>query len=243
MRHLDSFADTRLIMGCVYCGGEAATREHVPSKVFLDAPLPENLPIIGACRSCNNGFSMDEEYVACLVEAVVAGSPDPEKIRRSSASAILRRAPALRAKLEAAKFNENGRVVFAIELERVQNVIVKLARGHAAFELSQPCKDEPALIFHHPLALLSDEQRDAFESCEVTPMYGEIGSRGMQRMLVAQFDFQSRSGEKQTGGMMINDWVDVQQGRYRYHATDFGDLIRIKFVISEYLACVVEWKR
>jgi len=242
IKHLDSFADSRLIVGCVYCGGVAATREHVPSKVFLDVPFPENLPIVGACRPCNNGFSLDEEYVACLVEAVIAGSAAPEEIRRSSVAAILMRAPALQAKLEAAKSFQDGRTVFAIEQERVKNVIVKLARGHAAFELSQPCKDEPIVVLHHPLAMLTDEQKDAFEATEVAPVYGEIGSRGMQRMLVAQLTFQSGSGAIKTEGMIINDWVDVQEGRYRYHASDYGDLIQIKLVIGEYLACLVEWR-
>ena len=241
MKHIDSFADNRLIVGCIYCGGVAATREHVPSKVFLDVPLPENLPIVGACRPCNNGFSLDEEYLACLVEAVIAGSADPEKIRRNSVAEILRRAPALQAKLEAARSDQDGQTLFAIDEARVKNVIVKLARGHAAFELSQPCKDEPTVVLHHPLALLTDEQRDEFESAEVAPVYGEIGSRGMQRMLVAQFTFQTESGITKTEGMMINDWVDVQEGRYRYHATDYGDLVQIKLVIGEYLACLVEW--
>ena len=43
--------------------------------------------------------------------------------------------------------------------------------------------------------------------------------------------------------MMINDWVDVLEGRYRYQATDYGELIQIKLVIGEYLACRVEWDR
>ena len=43
------FADERLVSGCVYCGGPEETNEHVPSRVFLDQPYPENLPGVDAC--------------------------------------------------------------------------------------------------------------------------------------------------------------------------------------------------
>jgi hypothetical protein len=238
---LKNFADDRLIVGCIYCGGQEQTREHVPSRVFLDAPLPENLPIVGACRSCNNGFSLDEEYLACLVESVIAGSANPESIKRPRVANILRRAPALRARIEAAKTCAHGQTQFTIEPERVKNVVVKLARGHAAFELSQPCKEEPASVWWRPLALMDEEQRDEFESSHVIEGYGEIGSRGMQRLLVAQFVIQSDSSEPEMAGLLINDWVEVQEGRYRYHAIDYGNAVRIKLVIGEYFACEVVW--
>lgn len=95
MQQLNNNADNRLVSGCVYCGGIPETREHVPSKVFLDAPLPENLSVVGACRKCNNGFSSDEEYVACLLEAAIAGSASPSDVRREKVSGILERTPKL----------------------------------------------------------------------------------------------------------------------------------------------------
>jgi hypothetical protein len=36
-RHLP--VDRRLVGGCVFCGGEPGTSDHVPSKVLLDDPL------------------------------------------------------------------------------------------------------------------------------------------------------------------------------------------------------------
>lgn len=242
MQQFRDFADDRLLVGCIYCGGRAETREHVPSKAFLDAPLPENLPIVGACRNCNNGFSGDEEYLVCLVESVIAGAPDPEKIQRKSVARILERAPALAVRLAASVSFVNGRTLFSIEPARVRNIVTKLAQGHAAYELSLPCKEEPKSIWWSPLALMDEAERDEFESCHIVEGYGEIGSRGMQRLIVAQFTFRSQDGETREAGMIINDWVTVQDGRYRYHAIDEGDLVRIKMVISEYLACEVIWE-
>lgn len=241
MDQLKNFADERLIVGCIYCGGPEETREHVPSRVFLDAPLPENLPVVGACRKCNNDFSLDEAYFACLIESVIAGTADPECIRRPGVANILRRTPALRARLEAAKGFINGQTQFAIEPERINNIIVKLARGHAAFELGQPYRDEPTSVWWRPLAMMDEEQLDEFEASQIAESFGEIGSRGMQRWMVAQFSFQSDSGETSTTGMLVNDWIEVQEGRYRYHAIDDGDTAKIKLVIGDYLACEVVW--
>ncbi|MBV7337585.1 hypothetical protein KFU94_57025 [Chloroflexi bacterium TSY] len=68
MKQYRNYGDVRQYSWCAYCGGDTKTREHVPSKVLLDKPYPKNLPIVSACESCNAGFSMDEEYIACWIE-------------------------------------------------------------------------------------------------------------------------------------------------------------------------------
>ena len=85
MEHLNSYADDRLVVGCIYCHGDTDTREHVPSRIPLDEPYPENLPVLPACSKCNQGFSLDEEYFACLIECARTGGIDRverPKIRR-----------------------------------------------------------------------------------------------------------------------------------------------------------------
>jgi len=39
---------------CIYCQEQATTREHVPSKVFLDEPYSDQLQVVPACSRCNN---------------------------------------------------------------------------------------------------------------------------------------------------------------------------------------------
>lgn len=87
------FADERHAAFCVFCGAEPTTREHVVSRVLLDDPLPEELPLVRSCYACNNGFSRDEEYVACLIDCVIAGSTS--SIRREKVKRALCRSPAL----------------------------------------------------------------------------------------------------------------------------------------------------
>lgn len=241
MDQLRDYADDRLVSGCVYCGGSNDTCDHVPSRIFLDAPVPENLPVVGACRACNNSFSLDEEYLACLIESVLAGSTDPDRIRRPGIANILRRKPALRARIDTAQKSVDGQLQFRTELVRVRNVLLKLARGHAAFELSQVCRYEPIVFWSRPLHLLTNEERDLFDSCHVVQLFGEIGSRSQQRILVSEVKLRSENGEESIVQLLINDWINVQDGRYRYLATHDTDGVKVKIVIAEYLACEVVW--
>ncbi|WMD20191.1 hypothetical protein RAS12_26875 [Achromobacter seleniivolatilans] len=240
MDQFTDFADSRLIDGCIYCGGFPDTRDHVPSRSLLDAPLPENLPVVGACRKCNNAFSSDEEYFVCLLETVLRGSTD--SVQRPLVGRIFRRSPALRAKIQAARQERDGQVIFAIEADRVKVVLLKLARGHAAYELSSVCRGEPTVFSWGPLALLSEEQREFIEDVHVPELYPEIGSRAMQRMVVAQFTCAGLDGtERQNNALLIHDWLEVQKGRYRYIAYEDYSGVQVKIVIDEYLYCYASW--
>ena len=56
------FVDERLIGMCSYCGREPETRDHVPSRILLDDPFPPNLPVVEACRTCNESFYVVVQY-------------------------------------------------------------------------------------------------------------------------------------------------------------------------------------
>lgn len=241
MNQLKNFADSRLINGCIYCGGLAETRDHVPSWILLEPPYPENLPVVGCCEQCNQGFSKDEEYVVCLLEAALAGSADPKGIRRPSVARALQRSPALQARIEASKRQVDGLTEFVPETDRVMNVMLKLARGHAAYELSQPCREAPDHFWCGPLASMSDQMRESFDAAHLQQLFGEIGSRGLQRILVTQMILRSQTGGESRVGLLLNDWVDVQDGYYRYLAIDDIRGLVIRIVVAEYLACEVAW--
>ena len=225
MKRLTNFGDLRLTEACAYCGQAIQTRDHAPSKVLLDEPFPENLPVVPACLHCNNKASFDEEYLACLIECVICGTTDPAKIGREKIRRTLARQPALQARLTEALQWKGEQTLFNVERDRVERVIVKLAQGHALYELNESQLAEPASVAISPLHLLDDDVREAFED---TSLHGftfwpEVGSRAMQNMVEND-----------------NDWIEVQPGRYRYHASiDAG--IRVRLVLSEYLACEVIW--
>jgi len=68
MEQFLNYGDQRNEGWCIHCGGVDETRDHVPSRILLDEPYPTNLPVVAACQRCNLGCSLDEEYVACLLE-------------------------------------------------------------------------------------------------------------------------------------------------------------------------------
>jgi hypothetical protein len=229
MDQLRNFGDSRQTASCAYCGGGAnSTDDHVPSKVLLDEPFPPNLPVVSACPACNQGFSLDEEYLACLLDCVLAGSASSEAVGRSKVRRILSEKPALAARLAAAIQSRDRGVLFAVEHDRVQKVLLKLARGHALFELNEPQFEEPSYFHYAPLPFVDAEIREKFERQSQGPElagWPEVGSRAMQRIVLG----------KEAG------WIVVQAGRYRYLASADNGGILVRMVLSEYLGCEVIW--
>jgi hypothetical protein len=224
-----NYGDERQTARCSFCGGETGTRDHCPSRVLLNEPYPENLPVVPACSACNARFSSDEQYLACLISCVLAGSTDPAKIIRPKICRILLETPKLRARIEQSRLESADGIIFQPEQERVVNVVTKLARGHALYELNEPRIDAPSVVWFKPLSLMSKTERYEFESSSNTGLsvWPEVGSRAMQRVV-------------ECNPSLGYPWLTVQDGLYRFHASvDSGVSVRI--IIHEYLACHVQW--
>ena len=226
------YVDERLIGRCVFCSATPDSRDHCPSKVFLDEPFPDNLAVVDACKSCNESFSKDEQYLACFLECVLCGSTDSNLIHRPKIKRILTENPKLTAQIRASQQkDDSGNLVWQPDVKRVENVLLKLARGHVAYELSLPHTEEPEQIIFVPLIRLSEEQRTAFENPidESFNLWPEIGSRSFMRAIVGGQECYQENG-----------WNIVQDKNYRYLVSQSeGDFVQI--VISEYLACRVSW--
>lgn len=223
------YIDERLTGYCVYCGGIPETRDHVPSRVLLDDPFPSNLPVVECCAACNASFSMDEAYLACFIECILAGSTLPSNLKRPKISRILSESAGLSKRIADAEINsDSGEKLWNPEIERVRAIILKLARGHIAYELSLPRIDEPLSISFAPLILLDEEVVTDFLSPVDTPFWSEIGSRAFI---------------KETKNMTwhrSDNWQVIQKARYQYLVSQSdGDFVRI--LLSDYFACEVRW--
>jgi len=224
------FVDERHALYCVYCGNSPGTDEHVPSKAFLDEPYPDNLRVVRSCEACNNGFSRDEEYVAVALECAARRTVDPALVQRPKVARKLRGTPKLAKRI---LFNTSppdlsGDQRVSLERERVERVVLKLARGHAAYEFGEPQLDEPTEVWFRPLTELSAAERALFESPQRQFVLPEIGSRAFLNAV-------SSAGE-----LLEQDWHVVQKGRYRYLTSPGPFLVRL--VIGEYLAAEVHWQ-
>ncbi|WP_420632006.1 hypothetical protein [Candidatus Leptofilum sp.] len=225
MKQYRPFSDIRHNSYCAGCNRPsiALTREHIPPKIFLDKPYPENLQITETCSSCNVGMSLDEEYLACWIECARVGTTNPNELRRRKIQKTLSRKPALQSKIE--KGMMDGLIY--LEMDRAKKVIEKLARCHVAYELSNRAPDEEPEIGIESLNSISGELRREFESAFYRHTVPEIGSRAFQR----QFDSINPS--------LIN-WVTVQNERYRFIVYEETITI-VRIVMSEYLAAEIVW--
>lgn len=107
-------------------------------------------------------------------------------------------------------------------------MLLKLARGHAAYELNEPQFETPSTFYFKPLSGMSPGERQEFEEESDAGVWPEVGSRAMNRLLILGTD------------VFDEGWLVVQDGRYRYR-TSQNDGLTVKLVIREYLACEVRW--
>lgn len=105
--------------------------------------------------------------------------------------------------------------------------MLKLARGHVAYETSESQLDEPSHVWFGPLCNLSSEQREAFETSPDTGLWPEIGSRAFVRAIMGAPE-----------GLLRDGWLAIQPDRYRYLVSEF---MMVRIVLSEYLGCEVAW--
>lgn len=255
MREIEDFTDDRLKAWCIHCGTVIAdiesNRDHVPTKSLLTKALRERgahydrgagdeldyLPQVIVCRRCNSSFSPDENYLLCVLHAVVAGSLYPDPVEHPEAATVLR---SNRHVVRSLKRAPDGQLLLFEDLkpftlypdtDKVQRVIVKNARGHAYHEIAEPLLQAPDHVAFLPLEQLSPEQRDAFETVGTgaeLSVWPEVGSR----MTVQLFDEEA----------MVGGWITVEPGRYRY-SIDWTEAVTVKTVIWEYLATETRWER
>lgn len=238
MKGTIDYSDERHKGWCIHCGSLLANVEsnldHVPSRTILDRPFPNNLPTVLICRACNTSFSSDEEYFTAFLGAVLAGTTDPDQQVVERAERTLNSNHRLQDEIEAQLVlvkGENGDdlVTFVPDITRIQNVIVKNARGHVLFEHGQPAEGDPARVAIQPIPTLPLEMRRSFETIDYGPGWPEVGSRLMTRLITGE-------------DMRPDGWVVVQPNVYRFAVMDRGQFV-VRTVIREYLATEVVWER
>lgn len=230
-KHL--FIDERLTRQCIYCGGFPETVEHVPSRILLDNPLPENLPVVDACRECNTSFSLDEEYLACLLECVAAGTTEPTELSREKIKKSIARNGRLKSNLEQCRrIDGNGNIWWQPDEKRVKRIIVKLARGHTAYELGELLDEEPDFFSMRAIPTMSEAELQNFETPndDYQLIWPEIGSRAFLR-----------ATGKSIPPKKEGHWFVVQRNRYRYWI-DWQNGVEVRMMIGEYLACQIIWQ-
>jgi len=224
---------------CLHCSeelGRSGTKDHVPTRGFLSRPYPSHLPTVWVCAACNEGFSKDEQYLIALIGCVLSGNASPFDQQDPHVAQLLQRRPKLANRIadQRSLSLQGGHATawWKPEGERVEKVIVKNARGHVMFESGVPVRRAPDSVWFGALSLMTREARRAFESDDASDssherLLPEVGSRGLSRIAMS--------------ADLVDGWVQVQRGRYRYTVRHLGSTTAARIVIHEYLAAEVVW--
>lgn len=238
METIEEFTNERKKVSCIQCGASLGivdtNKDHVPSQCLLLRPLPENLPQVEICTSCNSRFSVDEEYLFLFLNCVLSGSTDPARQTDERVARALLRHRKLQARIEGSKSvcqagGQNGRWIWQPETDRIESVVIKNARGHAFYEYGEPVLTEPQHVWAAPFEKMTAAERVAFENAVTSGAFSpwpEVGTRMMARVL--------------TGQDLLDGWVVVQDDVYRY-SVEQCDGILVRSVLFEYLATEVYW--
>ena len=115
---------------CTYCGGSGVTSDHVPPKCLLEKPYPPNLATVRSCTSCNQSYSLDEQYFLVTLANIGTHPRLLEKISEGgSVDRALTRAPWLDDRITNALIPEKDRIYFRPEEQRISRVLTKIAAG------------------------------------------------------------------------------------------------------------------
>ena len=223
------------INSCIYCGAHADTREHTPSKAFLTEPFPDNLPTIPACFKCNNGFSFDEDYVACYLEVLKSANYRGCSIKEKVAER-LQKNPTLSELIKKQIELENGKVNFHYDANRMTNILIKLARGHAGYEFDYVNFDYEPDIWYDFSFRMSEEQIEQFNSITLIDKMPDLGARVYNRLCIVDDPVSKKIL------YTFLEQINVQEGEYRYNVYFDNNDICVKIVIGEMLYCVVKFE-
>lgn len=230
MKKRKLYSDRRLDLMCSYCGEQPPqTRDHVPSKILLDEPYPEDLPVVPCCIKCNQDFSMDEEYFACFIECALHGTAEVDKLKRGKIKAILLRKEPLRKRMENAFVENDGKKFIKLEEDRVQSVLIKLAKGHLKFENSEPIYDAPSYMWIGVLSSLTANEYEYFLEPPALNLLPEVGSRSLQELFI------------NVDNKVYSSWKVVQDEAYRYLVVIDHGFLSVKIILWESIAIEVRW--
>ncbi|HPJ03184.1 MAG TPA: hypothetical protein PKU80_10125 [Candidatus Limiplasma sp.] len=225
MKYYNEFSDERLKGNCVYCDALPNTVDHIPAKVFLNKPYPENLYVVPACEECNNKYSKDEQFVAFLIDyLVMLDATNTEELLGKIESRYTNWAFMEARILDRLTKHTNGQVSIELENKRIENVIQKFALCHIQYETGTKAYSAPSYLTYSFIPQMSPQEYYEFNNPVSDTILPEIGCRLFQRI----YD----NGD--------NFWIIIQGGSYRYYV-NAGSSVFVRIVIKEMLFCEVVW--
>lgn len=116
---------------CIYCGLSGGTRDHVPPRIFLDKPYPQNYTTVPACQKCNQEFGNDDEYIAYWIEFMRAIECNNGVLDRTRIEAIFAHSTRLDDRIfNSLKVDSDNIPYMDFENSRIINFFKRVAVAH-----------------------------------------------------------------------------------------------------------------
>ena len=223
MKQYFDYTDERSHRCCAFCEEAPDTIDHIPARTFLIKPYPENLHTISTCSKCNNVSSKDEESVAFTLRylKLLEDGKMGELENYLDSARRLRNEDKL---FDMLSIDDKGNPFIGVDAEAVKRILVKYAKAHTLYEMGERMIGMPthvAFVFKNQIGT---ELLAQFEAVQQSPVYPEVASRLLQRIV--------QQGE--------NSWLIVQDNQYRY-SISYDPIISVKIVISETLLGEISW--
>lgn len=222
---------------CIYCGKEADTREHCPPRALLKKPFPCDLPVLPACRECNNGFSGDELYVKTYLRCI------KEVLQNKNEEAVSIQTEDRREVIEA-KQTVTEHIIHGFSFDdRIGRILKKLSIGHIVYELSEGYYGGLNSLVLRSIKYsfrtnMTKQEWDELNDPEIINTYllPEIGSRVFRNIYIVHPILVSIDTDEQKKAMVVLlDWTDVQENMYRYLAFVKGNDFFVRIVMHDFL--------
>lgn len=206
---------------CIYCSNIADSREHLPPRVFIDTPNKNEWNIVPACKTCNNGYSEDEQLVACAIEYILAMVYYDGEIQRDKVKNTFKKRPRMLEKIQLLCKIEGGNLVIDNTIiESIKNVFFKIGQGHFMYDCSTFLDDNATIsIAFEPQ--LTQKELDEFNSPIICNCLPEIGSRASSQICL-----------NINANEMVILWNIIDDKNYRYLISNDGIL---RIVVREFL--------
>lgn len=206
---------------CYYCGNYADTRDHIPPKVLLDSPYPNDLESIPCCWQCNNRFSKDEEYAAVLIECIKQQSTNIKDLNRPKVQEIINHSPyLLNSVCKSIEYDLFGHMYISTNDSRFRNVLLKLIKAHLRNENGLFLSDELIKIEITTLDKMNSEQLNRFLMPQKIHILPDVGSKALYSMLVSN-------------NIAYNNWHIYQDNTYMYYVSTDSKMVKI--IIQNFL--------
>lgn len=231
-------------MKCIYCGDFADTREHCPSRTFLQEPRPCDLPVLPTCKKCNNSFSADELYMKTFIEHMKAAwLGDKADVKDK----LKKNLEVIKAQEKVNEILKTGKIEFD---NKIGHVLEKLAKCHCVYELTENYYRHEWELKDISYTFRSCVEENVWDSigrveCIADCILPEIGSRCFRNIRVLEVVMENiENYNRETRQQLILVWNIVQEGNYEYVAylNRHREMI-VKIIIMDFLYAEIIYAR